>query len=1081
MAVDKNFVVKNGLEVNSDLIVTDSSDSQNKKVGIGSTGPRTTLDVRGGIAATDGNFTGILTASSVDISSFGLVNGSGANITGFSTLGGVSADQLSVSGVGTFTDISYDEATGRNLNLTGIATIPVVVGLTSFTDGITIAGVLTATHISGGGFGVGIKTSGSVIGYGFTMLNFVGSGNTFAVNGTTVDISIAGGGGGSASIGVGSTPGDAFTGIITAGNLWYNTGLGRLFIYYQDDNSAQWVDAAPFNVGIITTLTNVSFDAGTVAAPAISFGSDTDSGFFSPTDGSVTVSSNGVGIVTFNSTGVLATTYFGDGSQLTGISVDSTSLKDDDGNIKVQANPNGAVVTGISTFNGNVEIKKSDGSENIARFLQDSAVKLYFNGVEKFTTGSLGIDVTGQTQTTNLKVTGVSTVGVVTGGTSVSASHFYGDGSALTGIDATSIKDSGGNVKAQANPGGIVITGVATATSFVGDLTGAATQVTVADESSDTSCNVLFTTAATGDQAPKTGTNLTFNSNSGQLTATSFSGDGSALTGIDSIKDSGGNVKAQANPNGVVVTGVLTATSFSGDGTNLTFAPKIIAFDPAALAVDVAVDKTITITFDQNIVFDGNGTVSLRSGSASGSVIQDFAISSGTPATGLSISGTQLIINPTSNLNDNTVVYVVLPSSGIENEAGVVYGGSNNYNFRTVAASFSASGGDVVFTQVAPTSPTGYHRFHIFTSSGILTTTSDVSNANDFAMVLVAGGGAGGQSTPSPGSYSYAGGGGGAGGVIRHTAPTVILAAGDHTVTIGSGGDNTGTTPGNNSSLSHPTNTYTALGGGGGGTFNPPSNQYLPNNQYQGGNGGSGGGASGQFGPVFPTNPTSDAFAVTPAGSGTAGQGNPGGGAFKPQSNTYPNSTAVPSTAGGGGGAGGAGANCTNPPYSGIPTSPPYPFPAEQNHRSMQSGNGGDGLANPEFPEPILAPQLPSPYSDLAIAMGPTGLLGGGGGGGNGGSKVGQYSPETPTANEPNIPGAGRGGPGGGGDGTSMKNPPMPATVVNPGVPFCTPGVIGSGGGGGGGAWGSPSYPTAKQGGNGGSGILMVRYATPSP
>ena len=94
------------------------------------------------------------------------------------------------------------------------------------------------------------------------MLNFVGSGNTLTVNGTTVDISIAGGGGGSASIGVGSTPGDAFTGIITAGNLWYNTGLGRLFIYYQDDNSAQWVDAAPFNVGIITTLTNVSFDAG---------------------------------------------------------------------------------------------------------------------------------------------------------------------------------------------------------------------------------------------------------------------------------------------------------------------------------------------------------------------------------------------------------------------------------------------------------------------------------------------------------------------------------------------------------------------------------------------------------------------------------------------------------------------------------------------------------------------------------------------------------------------------------------------------------------------------------------------------
>jgi len=45
---------------------------------------------------------------------------------------------------------------------------------------------------------VGIKTAGGMIGVGFTMLNFVGAGNTFAVSadGTTVDISIAGGGGG---------------------------------------------------------------------------------------------------------------------------------------------------------------------------------------------------------------------------------------------------------------------------------------------------------------------------------------------------------------------------------------------------------------------------------------------------------------------------------------------------------------------------------------------------------------------------------------------------------------------------------------------------------------------------------------------------------------------------------------------------------------------------------------------------------------------------------------------------------------------------------------------------------------------
>ena len=61
----------------------------------------------------------------------------------------------------------------------------------------------------------------------------------------------------------------------------------------------------------------------------------------------------------------------------------------------------------------------------------------------------------------------------------------------------------------------------------------------------------------------------------GVVTATSFSGSGANLTGIDaSAIKFGGAVKAQANNSGVVITGVATATKFVGDGSGLSGLPS---------------------------------------------------------------------------------------------------------------------------------------------------------------------------------------------------------------------------------------------------------------------------------------------------------------------------------------------------------------------------------------------------------------------------------------------------------------------------------------------------------------------------
>ena len=93
-----------------------------------------------------------------------------------------------------------------------------------------------------------------------------------------------------------------------------------------------------------------------------------------------------------------------------------------------------------------------------------------------------------------------------------------------------------------------------------------ATTVTVADESSDTTCFPLFATAATGNLGPKSGDNLTFNSATGILTATGFAGD---ITGnvTGNTSGSAGTVTSIGNLTGDV-TSVNRATTIAADSVH---------------------------------------------------------------------------------------------------------------------------------------------------------------------------------------------------------------------------------------------------------------------------------------------------------------------------------------------------------------------------------------------------------------------------------------------------------------------------------------------------------------------------------
>ena len=125
-----------------------------------------------------------------------------------------------------------------------------VVGNGAFSGDINAGGNITALKYYGDGSslsnvsnGIGIKTAGGTVGTGATILDFRGSGiSTVTVASGIATINITGG---NVSIAVTTV---APSGPLV-GNLWYNTNLGRTFIYYNDGNSSQWVDSAPFNQG----------------------------------------------------------------------------------------------------------------------------------------------------------------------------------------------------------------------------------------------------------------------------------------------------------------------------------------------------------------------------------------------------------------------------------------------------------------------------------------------------------------------------------------------------------------------------------------------------------------------------------------------------------------------------------------------------------------------------------------------------------------------------------------------------------------------------------------------------------------
>jgi methionine-rich copper-binding protein CopC len=176
-------------------------------------------------------------------------------------------------------------------------------------------------------------------------------------------------------------------------------------------------------------------------------------------------------------------------------------------------------------------------------------------------------------------------------------------------------------------------------------------------------------------------------------------------------------------------------------------APKVSSFSPADGGRNVDVSTNITITFNEAIKA-GSGSIQIHAGSATGTIVESFDVSSGSH---LTFSGNTLTIDPTANLDSGTHYYVTLAKGTVQDLAGNSYAGTTSYDFTTSAAetvaptvtSFSPSDGSstaevgtditVTFSEMVKAG-TGTIEIHAGSATGTLVESFDVTSGDQLVF-----------------------------------------------------------------------------------------------------------------------------------------------------------------------------------------------------------------------------------------------------------------------------------------------------------------------------------------------------------
>lgn len=389
MAVQKNFVVKHGLEVNNDLIFADNYDN---RVGIGTTNTEEKLHVAGGVRATNFVVSGVGSASVLRsteayVTDAYIVSGIVTTISGTTasyTTGNFATANISA---GIFTSFNATDITGVAGTITNFTSTNSTITNISGTAG-------TITNITG--------TTGNIVNLTSTNQNITGISTIATLSATQT-----------------STQFLDVTGIGTLNNM--NCGIasisvGELVNLYVDNIG--FVSTFSANNGIITSVyaTTAYINTGIVTSLSVS-GISTVSGI-KVTSGIVTANS---GVATFYgefygpltgtaSTASFATTAYNltDAANITTGTINYTRLSGSY-NIDITGNSSYAIVAGVATYAGSAGIATYATTAGIATYATVAGVSTYAesSGIATYATSS-GIS------STLISTANVNTSGIIT-------------------------------------------------------------------------------------------------------------------------------------------------------------------------------------------------------------------------------------------------------------------------------------------------------------------------------------------------------------------------------------------------------------------------------------------------------------------------------------------------------------------------------------------------------------------------------------------------------------------------------------------------------------------------------------------